>query len=120
MACCRSFGFISSMRLIDPFPTDKFHCKRMLSKQNPARRMVMLCWPSTYLPSLSVNPLPWLLLRSKVSRMRQDAAPYMSRQGEDHWKVGHGPSEACREARGSCHVSELVGLPAIKTMVLDS
>jgi len=34
MVCCQYSGFISSIRLIDPFPTDKFGCIRMSSKQN--------------------------------------------------------------------------------------
>jgi hypothetical protein len=120
MVRCQCFGFISSMRLIDSFPTDKFDCKRMSSKQNTARRMVTLCCPSGYLLSLSADALPWLLLWLKVSRMRQYEAPYMFRYGEDHWKVAHGASEARREARGSCYVSELVSLPAIKIKVLRS
>jgi hypothetical protein len=68
-------------------PTDKFDDMRMLSKQKTARRMATLCWPSTCSLAISVNTLSRLLLRSKVSRMRQGEAPYMFRYMKDHWKV---------------------------------
>jgi hypothetical protein len=46
MVCCQCFDFISSIRLVDPFPTDKLCGERMLSKQNcSAHGYAMLAKP---------------------------------------------------------------------------
>jgi hypothetical protein len=52
--------------------------------------------------------------------MRQGDDPYTFRHEKCHWEVGDRPSEACREVERLLPFSELVSLPAIKNMLLDS